>query len=251
MTSAATIAPTVGSQPIGNSNTNVEVAQSASGYVPLVPLGTIQSLVDPYWGGGEVIRLRVPAGTAAIPVGGAAVCTTAFGYVAAPNTANLGQPVYFAVNAVPLNASFDQYAWFYIGGTFPVYSSASVAASAAIGIVAAGQLGANSAGKQILSAKVNAPATTTVVKANCSTRSGSPIVQVPNTDGWFIGLTVTGTGIPATTTVTAIDASGTLVTLSNNATATGSASLTGTYTSGALFWNVVTASRPFAQGAIT
>ena len=251
MTAAATVAPTVGSQPVGNFNTAVEVAQSASGYVPLVPLGTIQSLVDPYWGGGEAIRLRIPAGTAAIPVGGGAVCSATFAYAAVPNTANLGQPMYFAVNAVPLNASFDQFAWFYIAGTFPAYSSASVAINAPIGIVAAGQLGANSAGKQILNAKVNAAATTTVVKANCSTRAGSPIVQVPNTDGWFVGLAVTGTGIPATTTILSIDASGTLVTLSNNATAAGSVSLTGTYTATANFWNVLTANRPFAQGAIT
>lgn len=251
MTAAATIAPTLGTQPIGNFSTAVEVAQSASGYVPLVPLGTIQSVVDTYWGGGEVIRLRIPANTAAIPVGGAAVASATFAYGAVPNTANLGQPVYFAVNAVPLNAGFDQYAWFAMGGTFPVFSSASVAINAPIGIVAAGQLGANSAGKQILNAKVNAPATTTVVKVNCSTRSGSPIIQAPNADGWFVGLTVSGTGIPATTTITAIDASGTLITLSNNATATGSASLTGTYTSGANFWNVITANRPFAQGAIT
>jgi len=251
MTSAATIAPTVGNQPIGNSNTNVEVAQSAAGYVPLVALGTIQSLVDPFLGGGEVIRLRVPAGTAAIPVGGAAVWNATFQYAALPNTANLGQPVAFAVNAVPLNASFDQYAWFYVAGTFPVFSGASVAAGAAIGIVAAGQLGANSAGKQILNAKVQVAATGYSISKQGLLRAGATLVQVPNTDGWFVGMGVTGTGIPASTTIAAIDASGTLVTLSAAATASGNSTLAGAYTAGAAFWNILGADRPAAQGAIT
>lgn len=251
MTSAATVAPTLGNQPIGNSNTNVEVAQSAAGYVPLVALGTIQSLVDPFLGGGEVIRLRVPAGTAAIPVGGAAVWTGAFQYTALPNTANLGQPVAFAVNAVPLNASFDQYAWFYVSGTFPAFSGASVAANAAIGITAAGQLGANSAGKQILGVKVQQAATGYSISKQCLLRAGATLMQAPNTDGWFVGMAVTGTGIPASTTITAIDASGTLVTMSAAATASGLTTVAGAYTAGAAFWNILSAQRPIAQGAIT
>lgn len=251
MTSAATISPTVGSQPVGNIITAVEVAQSATGYVPQVALGTIQAVVDPYWGGGEVIRLRVPAGTTAIPVGGVAIYNSTFTYVAAPNTANLGQSLAFAVNAVPLNAGFDQYAWFYIAGSFPAMSSASVAADSALGITAAGKVGANSAGKQVLNARVQAAATTTVVKANSNTQAGSNVVRVSNSDGWFVGIAITGTGIAASSVITAIDASGTAVTLNNAATATGSASLTGTYTAGSNYWNVVTANRPFAQGAIT
>ncbi len=251
MTAAATLTPTLGHQPIGNFSTAVEVAQSATGYVPLIPLGTIMTPIDPYWGGAEVVRLRVPANTTAIAVGTAAVYNNAFAYTIAPNTANLGQPLAFAVNAVPLNTGFDQYAWFYIGGTFPALSNATVGANTAVGIAAAGQLGANTAGKQVLNARVQVAATNTVVKANCSVRAGSTLVQVPNSDGWFQGLFISGTGIPAATTVSAIDASGTLVTLSNAATSTGSVSLTGTYNNGSIFWNTLTASRPGAQGAIT
>lgn len=251
MTAAATLTPTLGHQPIGNFNTAVEVAQSASGYVPLIPLGTIMTPIDPYWGGAEVIRLRIPANTAAVPVGGVAVYNNTFTYTIAPNTANLGQPLAFAVNAVPLNASFDQYAWFYISGTFPAFSGASVAANTATGITAAGTLGANSAGKQVLSSRVQVAATNTVVKANCSTTSGSTKLQVPNSDGWFVGLYLSGTGIPAATTISAIDASGTQVTMSAAATASGSVSVTGTYNNGTIFWNVLNANRAFAQGAIT
>ena len=251
MTAAATLTPTLGIQPISNSNTSVEVAQSASGYVPLVPLGTLANVIDPYWGGGEVIRLRVPANTTAIPTGGVAIYNQAYTYTIAPNTANLGQPLAVAVTAVPLNASFDQYAWFYVSGSFPAFSGASVAANTATGITAAGTLGANSAGKQVLNARVQVAATTTVVKANCSTTSGSTQLRVPNTDGWFVGLYLSGTGIAAATTVSAIDASGTLVTLSAAATATGSVSVTGTYNNATIFWNVLQGQRIFAQGAIT
>jgi hypothetical protein len=248
---AATLTPTLGHQPIGNFSTSVEVAQSASGYVPTTTPGTIVTPLDPYWGGGEVIRLRVPANTTAIPVGGVAIYNNTFTYAIAPNTANLGQPLAVAVNAVPLNAGFDQYAWFFVSGTFPVSASASVAANTATGITAAGQLGANSAGKQVLNARVQAPATTTVVKANSNTMAGSSMLRVPNSDGWFVGVFLSGLGIPAATTISAIDASGTLITMSNAATATGSISATGTYNNGAVFYNVVTGQRIFAQGAIT
>lgn len=251
MTAAATLTPTLGHQPIGNFSTAVEVAQSASGYVPLIPLGTIMTPIDPYWGGGEVIRLRVPAGTTAIPTGGAAVWNTGFTYAILPNTTLLGQSVAFAVNAVPLNAGFDQYAWFYIGGTVPCFSNATVAANTATGIAAAGQLGANAVSKQILNARVVVPASTTVAKANTNTQSGSNLLRVSNSDGWFVGVFLSGTGIPAATTVTAIDTSGTLVTMNNNATVTGQATVTATYNNATIFWNVVQMNRPMAQGPIT
>lgn len=251
MTTAATISPYVGAQPIGNFSTAVEVATVASGYVPLIGLGVIAAFNDPYWGGGEVIRLRVPAGTTAIPVGGSAVWTNTNTYTALPNTALLGQAVGFSVNAVPLNAGFDQYAWFYIAGSFPAYSNASVAANTATGIAAAGQLGANAASKQILNARVQVAATQTVVKNNCYMRTGLPTLQVPNSDGWFVGVYLSGTGIPAATTVLAIDTSGTLVTMSANATASGPVSATATYNNGTVFYNVLNANRPMAQGPIT
>lgn len=251
MTAAATLTPTLGHPTVTNSNLGVEVAQSATGYVPAITLGTIMTPLDPFWGGTEVIRLRVPAGTAAIPTGGAAVWNAGFTYAILPNTTLLGQSVGFAVNAVPLNAGFDQFAWFYIGGTIPAFSNATVAANTATGIAAAGQLGANAAGKQILNGRVVTAATTTVAKANTSTQTGSNLLRVSNSDGWFVGVFLSGTGIPAATTVTAIDSSGTLVTMNNTATATGQATVTATYNNATIFWNVCQINRPLAQGPIT
>jgi hypothetical protein len=260
MTTAAGQFPLIGAQPVTNSTAaGVEVAQSASGYVPLIPVGTIINVNDPYWGGLDLIRLSIPVSTA-VRVGSLSTLTATYGYVAVPNTANLGQSLAVSFNDIPSNASFVQYAWFVIAGRYPVLSGASVAADTAFGITAAGTAGANSAGKQILNARVQLAATTTVVKANVTTQSGSNILKAGNSDGWFVGAALSGTGIPASTVIGSIDAAVSPVvitmvqtgtTTAQNATATGAVSVTATYNDGTRFFNVATFDRPFAQGAIT
>ena len=153
MTTSAGINSIVGYPFVGNANNStngglaVEVATATSGYVPLIPVGTITTVVDPYWGGLELIRLAIPTSTTAIVAGTLACWDASYQYVITPNTANLGQPVGVAMSAVPLNATYVQYAWFVIGGKFPVLCGASVAADTTFGITAAGKGGANSAGK--------------------------------------------------------------------------------------------------------
>lgn len=241
MTTAASQYPLIGSQPVGNFFTPDNIQRH--------PLGAIVTFDDPYWGGGEAIYLAIPT-SVAFKVGEVVYWDVGYNAIDIPNTANLGFPIALALNANASNATQVQYGWFQISGEGLALSGASVAAAAAIGITAAGKLGANSAGKQILNVRVAAPATTTVVKANVQVQAGSPIIRPFNTDGWFVGMAVTGTGIPASTTVTAIDtARG--VTMSANATATGSVSVTGTYNDGTNFWNVLTMNGPNAQGAIT
>lgn len=243
MTTAATAYPLIGSQPVGNFFQPDNIQRHV--------LGATLSVVDPFWGGQELIYLAIPTSTA-VKVGQAITWDTNLNMVSLPNTANLGVPVAFALNAVASNASAVQYGWFAIEGQVLALSTASVAAAAAIGITGAGTLGANSAGKQILNARVVDPATTTVVKANVQTTNGSPVLHctVGGTDGWFVGMAVTGTGIPASTTISAINPDNTVV-MSANATATGSVSVTGTYNDGTNFWNVLVVDRPLAQGAIT
>lgn len=256
MTQAANLNTYIGAQPFSNSSgIGVEVADVASGYAPKVPLGTIAAYVDPYWGGLEVIRLAVPVSTA-VRVGQLSTITSAFSFVSVPNTAGLGQSVAVCASDVPSNASFVQYAWFVVAGRFPVLSGASVAADTAFGITAAGQAGAVAAGKQLLNARVQLAATTTVVKT-AGTQNGSPFIKVANPDGWFVGAALTGTGIPATTSVGSISADGFTVgmvstgtTTAQNATATASVSVTATYNDGTRFWNVATFQRIFAQGQI-
>lgn len=250
MTSAAGQYPVIGIQPVGNFSNAVEVATATSGYTPLIPVGTVLNVVDPYWGNLKVIRLKIPTSTA-VSVGNIAIYDNAYQYTAVPNTANLGQPVAFSLSSVASNATYVQYAWFAQAGTTPVLCGASVAANTAFGITAAGKGGAIANGKQILNARVQVAATTTVAKT-AQTTNGSPIIRVSVADGWFVGLPISGTGIPASTTISAIDGDNRTVTMSANATATGGVTVTGTYNDGSSnYWNVVTFNDPFAQGQIT
>lgn len=250
MTTAATMIPLIGSQPIGNFF-QPDTTQRH-------PLGAVVTFVDPYWGGGEAIYLQMPTSTA-LQVGTLLAYDTATSFVASAlaNTANLGKGFAMLMNYVPSNTS-AQFAWCITSGSFPMYSTASVAADTTAGITAAGQAGANSAGKQLLNLRVTKAATTTVTKANTQTQNGTNILRVQNSEGLFVGCPISGTGIPASTYIGAISADGKSISMTTsdlataaNATATGSITLTGTYNDGSKYWNVATFDRPSAQGAIT
>ena len=105
--------------------------------------------------------------------------------------------------------------------------------------------------KQVLNARIIAAGATTVAKASCTGNSGSNRLVIPNADGWFCGVYLSGTGIAAATTVTDIDPSGTVVTLSANMTAAVNGTVTATYNNATVYYNVAHLNLPFAQGAIT
>lgn len=219
---------------------------------PQAMVGQFIGGFDPYWGGRELVYAQA---TGAIRQFGLCSLTPTFasgrwGLVASevPNTANLGEPLGVCMSAI---GSGGGYGWFLVSGLVPVNSNASVAADTAFGIAAAGQAGAITAGKQILSARVYAPATTTVAKANCIAGQGSQQLQVTNTDGWFRGAYLSGTGIAAGTTVTSIDPSGRSVSISLATTAAVTGTVTATYNNATVFYNVAYLNRAFAQGQIT
>jgi len=220
---------------------------------PRIQPGNIITAVDNYWGAGEFIYARA-AGTirafglcSILPVFDSTLGSYRFDVTEVVNAANLGRMLCVS----PLAMVTGQYAWFAISGLIPVNCNASVAADTTFGIAAAGQGGANGAGKQVLNARIVAAATTTVVKANCSAANGSLVLQVPNSDGWFVGAYLSGTGIAAGATVASIDPSGRFVTMSAAASALVSGSVTATYNNATVFYNVAHLNRPFAQGAIT
>lgn len=215
--------------------------------------GFIQTFADPWWGFGEFMYARAAGSIRAF---GVCVATPVFDstrnsyrydVTEVPNTANLGRSLCVSQKAM----SSGDYGWFCLSGLTPVNCNASVAADTTFGIAAAGQGGANSAGKQILNARVVVAAAATVVKANCQAPNGSLQLQVPSSDGWFVGAYLSGTGIQATTTVAGISPDGRTVTLSlaTNAIVTGS--ITATYNNATVFYNVAHINRPLAQGAIT
>jgi len=213
--------------------------------------GTLVQAVDPYWGAGEFMYVKAGG---AIRQYGVVVLTPApasgayvFTATEAPNTANLGRPLGIAMTAM----DSGDFGWICVGGVVPVNCQAAVAADTAFGIAAAGQGGANSAGKQILSARVVGASTTTVAKANSVANSGSKLLHVTNSDGWFAGIYLSGTGIAAGCTVTDISPDGTQVTLSLATTAAVNGTVTGTYNNATVYYNIAHINRPFAQGAIT
>lgn len=166
----------------------------------------------------------------------------------APNTANLGRPLAVAQNPVALAAG--QYAWFQISGNTPINGTASVAADTALGITAAGQVGANSAGKQLLNARVVQAATATVVKASTGL-SGSNVINVPDTNGLFVGGYLSGTGVGASAIVNFVDPLGKYIIASVVNSADIAGNVTQTNNNATIYYNVVNLNRTFAQGAIT
>ena len=218
------------------------------------PNGLIVKAFDNYWGSAEFVFGRANGTINAFelvqlaPTFNVSESRYRFEAVQNPIAANTGRTVAVAMRAM----AAGQYGWFCVGGLTPVSSAASIAAGTTFGIstTTAGLAAANSAGRQVLNAVVAAPATTTVVKTGQLT-AGSPIVRVSNIDGWFVGAFMSGAGVPASTTISAIDPSALTIVLSNNATVGGSSSLTATYNNGTIFYNVAHLNRPFAQGAIT
>lgn len=216
---------------------------------PLV--GTEVNFQDLFWGGGTAVLAKTAAALAVF-----SLVTLTHTYnsstkrweliaTAVPNTANLGTPVGICMDKA---TAADQYVWVKVRGLCPVNSAAAVAANTAFGIGAAGQGGAVSAGKQVLGARIVAASTTTVAKTNCVGRSGSYEIQVKDSDGWFVGAYLSGTGVGSGAVVTAIDATGTKVTVSVANSATISGTVTATYNNSTVFFNIASLDRPHMQG---
>lgn len=211
-------------------------------------LGTRVSAVDPYWGGGEFVYVKAES---TMEKGSLVQINESFVAADVPNTANLGRGVAVLMNSM----TTGQYGWAQLAGIVVLSATASVAADAAVGITAAGQVGANSAGKQLLGYRNLRAGTATVAKTNVQTRNGSAALLTSGYDGWFLGMALSGSGIPASTVVAKLDPDGRTVYTGSaigtvgdkNATATAAVTVTGTYT-GYLGGYL---NHGFVQGAIT
>lgn len=206
--------------------------------------------MDPFWGYGEFIYGK--AASANIVKGSVCVQQAAnLGtYDLVPNVANQGFPLVVALQTMAL-ATFG---WFQKAGLAVYAMNATVAAGAAVGITAAGVLGANTAGKQMLGVTHVKSQLATVVLTNVQTVNGLPRLLSNGYDGLFVGVALTGVGIPANTVVGKLDPDGRTIYMGSaigltdrNATATGAATVTGTLTG----FGVGHVESPFAQGAIT
>lgn len=211
-------------------------------------LGLKVDAFDPYWGMGTFMYIKSNDAILKGSLVRVGVAPTFLGTLF-PSTANLGQP--FAVAMAPMASG--TYGWVMLAGMAVYKTSATVAADAAIGLGAAGIAAANSAGKQLLNTHnvLSATATTTVT---AQTTLGSSTLQTNGYDGFFLGMALSGTGVPASTVVAALSPDGRTIsmgsaigTIDKTATATGSITLTGTYTG----YGQGMICYPFTQGAIT
>jgi hypothetical protein len=212
------------------------------------PLGTRITAVDPFWGLGTFIYVK---SNDTILKGSVVMIDEVYQGALAPNTANQGFPVGISMAQL----SSGKYGWLQVEGRCVYKTNATVAADAAIGIAAAGILGTNAAGKQLLNCRNRIAATGTKTFTANTVNGTNKLFCPAGYDGAFLGMALSGTGIPASTVVAGLDPDGkTILTGSaigtfgdKNSTATGQITLTGTYTG----YGSGIINNPFLQGAIT
>ena len=190
-------------------------------------------------GGGEFVYCQV---SGAIAVGVPVTFNSLTWTISAlANTANLATAVGIAASRFTASG---QYGWVQVSGQAPVVNDGTFASGSAVYIQAAGVLSTTQAnGKQILGMRSIIAAAATNTKASTRTTNGSAVIKVPDTNGLFCGLAASGTGVAAST-ITDIDPGGNLVTLSANCTASGTVTVTFTYTN----LGAVMMEHPHAQG---
>lgn len=215
--------------------------------VQRMQLGLTVDAVDPYWGQGEFMYIK---SADAIIKGSLVIWDQSYNGVLLPSTTLQGFP--FGVAMAPMASG--TYGWIQLKGRAVYKTSATVAADAAVAIAAAGVVGATATGKQLVGVR-NRVAATGTVTVTAQTQNGTGILRTGGYDGFFLGMALSGTGIPASTVVAGLSPDGTTIftgsaigTLGDkNSTASGTITLTGTYTG----YGSGMINAPFAQGAIT
>lgn len=171
---------------------------------------------------------------------------------AAATEANSGKPFFVALTNFAAGSTNLQYGWVLRRGIAPIRYG--VAATA--GRVFAGAAGVATptaaAGVQILNAICLIAAAATFTRTG-RTQAGSSRVEFGNVGGMFVGQAISGTGIPASSVISAIDDDGRGVIIGSavgtpvNATATGNPTVTLTNTG----FGICQVEYPFVQGQIT
>jgi hypothetical protein len=236
----AAITPLAGTQPFSDWFVSDTVQRQV--------LGTQVTAVDNFWGTGTFIYLK---SNAAVIKGSLVMWDELYQAALLPSTTLQGFP--FGVAMYP--AASGNYFWAQVQGYAVLKSTSDVAADAAVAVAGAGLAGATAAGKQLVNVR-NRKANAATKTVTVSTQNGTGILTAaPGYDGIFLGMALSGTGIPTSTVAAALDPDGRRIytgsaigTLGDkNSTATGTITLTGTFTGylGAVI------NFPFAQGAIT
>lgn len=218
------ISPTAGTQPFNDWFAPDTTARQ--------PLGMQVTAVDGYWGAGKFMYVK---STAAILKGSLCAWDEDYNAVLLPSAVTQGFP--WGVAMAPMASG--TYGWIQLEGRAVYKTNATVAADGVVAVAAAGILGATATGKQLIGVRNRVSATGTRTRTATTFIDSNKIVCADGYDGWFLGMTITGTGINASTTViAALDPDGRTVYVGTaigtasgrNSTATGTVTLTGTYT---------------------
>lgn len=209
-------------------------------------LGLSVSAVDNFWGEGVFLYVK---SNDVILKGSLVMWDETYQGTLLPSTA--GQGFSYGVAMYPMAAG--TYGWLQIAGRVVYKTNATVTADTAVAVAAAGIAGTLANGKQLLNTR-NRIAATGTVTVTATTTNGNGVLQTSGYDGFFIGMALSGTGIPASTVVAKLDPDGRTIytgsainTLGDkNSTASGSITLTGTYTG---FGSAIV-NYPFAQGQV-
>lgn len=216
-----------------------------------LPTGTLITATDTYWGTGEFIY-----GYAISAIRQYGICVTANSLqngsyrtqmFEAATTGLSGRPICVAMAAL----AAGQFGWFCVTGLVPVNGAVQLTPSDNIGATTVGQIGVATAGRQLLNASFAFTSTATSVKAGCTGIAGQSVINIPNGEGWFSGVYLSGTGIGTGATVVSItpDQKQAVVSVVNSAAVSGN--ITATYNNGTVFYTGLTLNRPFLQGQIT
>lgn len=218
-------------------------------------LGTTVVAQDEFWGQGEFMYIKsndaILKGSL-VAYGGAASAlgvTTAYLGTLLPSTAGQGFP--FGVAMAPMASG--TFGWIQISGVTVYKTNATVAADTAVAVAAAGIAGTLANGKQLVGVRntIAATGTTTVL---AGTTIGTDVLTTNGYQGFFLGMALSGTGIPASTVVAALSGDGRTIYTGSAigtrgdklSTGTAGITLTGTYTG----YGQGVISRPYAQGQV-
>lgn len=216
------ISPTLGTQPFND--------WFAPDTTQRQPLGLQVTAVDPFWGAGKFMYIK---STDAILKGSIVMWDESYNGVLLPSAVTQGFP--WGVAMAPMASG--TYGWIQLEGRAVYKTNATVAADGVLAIAAAGILGATATGKQVIGVR-NRVAATGTKTVTAQTTLGNGVLVTADYGGFFLGMALSGTGIPASTVVAGLDPDGRRIytgsaigTLGDkNSTATGSITLTGTYT---------------------
>jgi hypothetical protein len=250
-------------QPIDFS-ASVDYSTTASAGAKQVPIqpGTILSVAStdggidtttnvPNWGTAEVMFVVNTSSSTFIP-GNLVQVDKNFAIAAAATTANTGAPVYVCLSNFSAGNTTRQGGWVLVSGICPITTSVAATTGAVFLGTSKNVTPTAAAGKQILNATCLVAASGSFTRS-ITTQNGSSFIKVARVNGLYPGIAVSGTGIPGSSVVSSIDASGTGFVLGSavgtpaNATATGT--VTGTFTHTG--YGVFQIQRPFVQGQIT